>query len=277
MAISGSTGGLGKALCAHMAALGVARLILLDRNAGKAEALKNALTAAHPDLCVEFVLTDLADMHSVENAAKTLETQPIDALILNAGAYSIPRHTCDTGYDNVYQINFISPYFLARTLIPEIRKKGGKIVAVSSIAHDYSKIDENDVDFRTREKSSSVYGNAKRFLTYSLMPLEDVNITHPGITLTNITAHYPEYIFKLIKRPMKIIFMSPEKASLCILAGLFSSTPASEESWIGPKFWGIWGLPCKRPLSTATQEEKDSICAIADNIFNELSEIGETL
>ncbi|MBO5842245.1 MAG: KR domain-containing protein, partial [Clostridia bacterium] len=44
VAISGSTGGLGKALCAHMAALGVARLILLDRNAGKAEALKNALT-----------------------------------------------------------------------------------------------------------------------------------------------------------------------------------------------------------------------------------------
>ena len=35
VAISGSTGGLGKALCAHMAVLGVARLILLDRNASK--------------------------------------------------------------------------------------------------------------------------------------------------------------------------------------------------------------------------------------------------
>ena len=50
VAISGSTGGLGQALCEQLACLGAARLILLDRNASKAEALKNALTAAQPDL-----------------------------------------------------------------------------------------------------------------------------------------------------------------------------------------------------------------------------------
>ena len=107
--ISGSTGGLGSVLCARLAELGAGRLILLDRNASKAEALKSALMQRHPDLSVEIVLTDLADMHSVENAAKTLETQPIDALILNAGAYAVPRFITSSGYDNVFQINFAAP------------------------------------------------------------------------------------------------------------------------------------------------------------------------
>ena len=65
VAISGSTGGLGKALCEHLARLGAERLILLDRNAGKAETLKSVLQAQYPALQVCIILTDLADMQSV--------------------------------------------------------------------------------------------------------------------------------------------------------------------------------------------------------------------
>ena len=48
--------------------------------------------------------------------------------------------------------------------MPGIEARGGRIVAVSSIAHNYSEIDERDVDFSTRRKASIVYGNAKRYL-----------------------------------------------------------------------------------------------------------------
>lgn len=274
VAISGATGGIGNHLCRHLALLG-ASLILMDRNRKKSRLLGKRLREEFPGISISYIKLDLERMDTVKRAADQLLTNTPDFIIFNAGAYHIPRHVCSTGYENVFQINFVAPYFLARTLLPAIQKKDGKIVVVSSIAHDYSAIDENDIDFRTREKSSLVYGNAKRFLTYALVGHDNVNITHPGITLTNITAHYPKLIFALIKHPMKVIFMSPEKASLSILTGLFSTTTSKNESWIGPRLGGIWGMPCRRPLYTASQEEKDKIRAIADDIFNNLSENGE--
>ena len=45
---------------------------------------------------------------------------------------------------------------------PEMRKKGGHVMAVGSIAHRYHKTDSKDVDFRTHGAASAVYGNAKR-------------------------------------------------------------------------------------------------------------------
>lgn len=275
VAISGSTGGLGKALCAHMAALGVARLILLDRNACKAEALQNALTQRYPDLCVDIVLTDLADMHSVENAAKALETQPIDALILNAGAYAVPRYITSSGYDNVFQINFAAPYYLVRRLAPHLASRGGKVVIVGSIAHNYSETDPSDVDFRTRKKASLVYGNAKRYLMFAAPEAAEragleLAVTHPGIAVTGITAHYPKWLYALIKYPMKVIFMKPRRASLSILRGLFETPPTG--SWIGPRVFDVWGLPRVSRLTTCDEREKAFICARSERIYRDLRE-----
>lgn len=274
VAVSGSTGGIGRQLCRHLASLG-ASLILLDRSRSRSEALGEQLKQEFPSLCVSYITLDLENMESVKNAATQLLSDVPDYLVLNAGAYHIPRHICDTGYENVFQINFISPYFLARTLLPAIREKGGRVVAVGSIAHNYSRTDANDVDFRTRKKSSLTYGNAKRYLTYSLLALGDgVSITHPGITLTNITAHYPKLIFALIKHPMKVIFMSPRKASLSILAGLFD-TDSEGFYWTGPRGFGVWGYPEKKQLRTADSGEIASICSVADGIFQKIAEQGE--
>ena len=87
----------------------------------------------------------------------------------------------------------------------------GKIVVVSSVAYNYSTIDENDIDFSTRKKASKVYGNSKRFLTFALMELLQnshckLSIVHPGITLTQMTNHYPKYINWLVKFGIKILF-----------------------------------------------------------------------
>ncbi len=265
--ISGSTGGLGRELCYHLATLG-ADLVLLDRNREKSTALAEELEAIFDDISISLVTADMSDMGSVRRAADELLEYDIDYLILNAGAYSIPRHTCDTGYDNVFQINFISPYYLARKLLPGIKENGGRIVAVSSIAHNYSKIDVRDVDFSTRTKASLVYGNAKRYLTYSLFALdgESISVTHPGISFTGITNHYPPALFALIKLPMKIIFMKPDKACLSVLAGLFTDCRAGQ--WIGPWLFDIWGNPMKKRLNTADSSEAKKIAKIAEEIYN---------
>lgn len=267
VAISGSTGGLGRELCFYLVSLG-AELVLVDRNSERSLALAEELKKANPTSTVSHIRADMADMESVRVAADRLEDMRIDYLILNAGAYSIPRHKCDTGYDNVFQINFISPYYLARRLLSGIERRGGKIVAVGSIAHNYSKIDESDVDFSTRKQASKVYGNAKRFLTYGLFALNSpaVSVTHPGISFTGITNHYPKLIFALIKHPMKIIFPHPRVACLSILKGLFTDCKSGE--WIGPSLFDVWGLPRKKPLRTATLKEREKIARIAEEIYN---------
>jgi len=269
VAISGATGGIGRELCAHLCELG-ASLLLLDRNEEKSQALRDTLKTRFPLVNIEGLRLDLEDMSTVKAVADTLSEAPPDYLILNAGAYSIPRHKCETGYDNVYQINFVSPYYLARRLLPLIEVRGGKVVAVGSIAHDYSHIDKTDIDFSSRAAASKVYGNAKRYLMYALLGLgsPSISVTHPGITLTGITAHYPKVIFAMIKYPMKVIFMKPRKASLCILAGIFEESGTSE--WIGPRLFGVWGIPRKKRLLTASSDERREICGIADKIYSEL-------
>lgn len=271
VAVSGATGGIGTALCDYLAHLG-ADLVCLDRNFDKSNKLIADLRAKYPNLSAKHITIDLENFSSVVAAVEQLKHLDVDYLILNAGAYKIPRHKCDTGYDNVFQINFVSPYYLARELAPQIKERSGRVVAVSSIAHNYSKIDVSDVDFSTRAASSLVYGNAKRFLTLSLyVHLKGKNIlsiVHPGITLTNITAHFPKIIFSIIKYPMKIIFMSPKMASLSVLSGLFNNTETGE--WIGPKLFNIWGFPRKKQLKTFTYCELMRANDLADKIYDNL-------
>lgn len=276
VAVSGATGGIGGALCRHLVELG-ARLILLDRNSEKSLALIARLQEEYPTLTAEHIRLDLEDVASVDAAARQLETRAVDALILNAGAYHIPRHTCATGYNNVFQINFVSPYYLARRLLPRLRERGGRVIAVGSIAHTYSKTDAADVDFSTRRASNKVYGNAKRLLMFALYGLcgdGGVAVTHPGITLTNITAHYPKLIFALIKHPMKVLFMSPKRASLSILRGLFED--CGENEWIGPRVFDVWGLPKKNRLHTVDAAEAAHIRAVADDVYAKMNTVINT-
>lgn len=270
VAITGSTGGIGVELCRYIAGLG-ANLILLDRNAKRSEANKQSLEAAFPSTSITCVNIDLEDMESVKNATQNIKEMNIDVFIHNAGAYSIPRHQCSTGYDNVFQINFASPYYIIRELLPNFQKNRGRVIVVGSIAHNYSHINPVDIDFSNVSAASKVYGNAKRYLMFSLYELfkneQDVSlaITHPGITFTNITAHYPKVIFAIIKHPMKVIFMKPKTAALSILNGLFENT--EYHTWLGPKIFDIWGLPSKKSLKTCPQSESEQIAKIAESVY----------
>ena len=270
VAISGATGGIGQELCRHLASL-EAELLLLDRNSERSNAWIEKLKGEFPTLNARHLRLDLADFDTVRSVTEELQKSTPDYLIFNAGAYHVPRYTTSVGHDNVFQINFLAPYYMVRTLLPTIKERNGRIVAVGSIAHNYSHIDLDDIEFLTRKESSKVYGNAKRFLMFSLFGLDEsetVAVAHPGITLTNITAHYPKVIYALIKHPMKVIFMSPRRASLSILAAMVQDTKKNE--WFGPSLFDIWGLPKKKLLKTCPEDEGAEICRVAEKIFADL-------
>lgn len=273
IALTGSTGGIGKELCKHFLSLG-AKLVLVDRNPIKAQSLEQELKSEFSSAEIARVEADLEDINSVKTACGELVALDIDVFVHNAGAYSIPRHKCSTGYDNVFQINFISPYYMIMELLPHLRTKNGTVAVMGSIAHRYSATDANDIDFSLRKQASLVYGNAKRYLMFALDELfkyEDkvsLAIVHPGITFTNITAHYPKLIFAVIKHPMKVIFMKPKKAALCVIKGI--SSPSGCGYWIGPRFFDVWGSPKKKKLNSCTSNEQERIYEIAKIIYSQI-------
>ena len=268
IAITGSTGGLGEWISMHLARLN-ANLIFLNRNLVKSIALENKIKSIYPNTNIQHIEIDLSDMKSVNKAITKLNIIPIDILILNAGVYNVPVYKMDNGHNNIFHINFLSQYHLAKELLPTLSKsKYGKVVALGSIAHNYSKLDIKDIDFSTRTKSSLIYGNSKRFLMASLQELlkdhtVKLSLVHPGITLTNMTNHYPKWINWLVKFGIKCLFPSPKVASLSIIKGIFDTTEYN--TWIGPRIFTIWGKPKKKTLKTIPESEK--IYEITKNII----------
>lgn len=260
VALTGSTGGIGRELSRLLARLG-ARLVLVDRNSEKANALKTQILEKYPETEITLVRADLESENSVASACSKLEGIGIDVFIHNAGAYSIPRKICSSGYLNIFQINFLSPYYMINRLLPHLRARKGHVVVVGSIAHGYSISDKNNIDFKNVRADSRVYGNAKRYLMTALPILfekeENVSlaVTHPGIAFTNITAHYPPWLFSVIKYPMKIIFHKPVVGALSVLKGVFCQTGKGE--WLGPTVFSVWGRPSRQRYYISEQESAE--------------------
>ena len=271
IAITGSTGGLAKQLISSLAPLN-ANFILLNRNKEKTQQQINYLKDKHPNIAIEYIECNLADFESVKNATTILKSKHIDILYLAAGAYNIPRLKTKQ-YDNIFQINFVSHYYMVKELLPQLNSFNGKIIAVSSISYNYSKIDENDIDFSKQKKASKVYGNSKRFLTFSLHELMQnqtatLAIVHPGITLTSMTNHYPKYINWLVKIIIKLMFPSTKKASLSLVNGVFATTEF--QTWIGPRIFNNWGFPKKQKINNIKNQEIKKIFNTAENIYKKL-------
>lgn len=261
VAITGSTGGLGEQVCFHLASLG-ANFIFLNRNLDKSKSLEEKIREKFSSCQIEHIQVDMEDRNSVKDCSFALADRNVDVLILNAGTYKIPRKRVGE-FDNIFQINFLSPYTLAKKCLETNNEV--KIVAVGSIAHKGVRLNEKDIALLNCKKDVKLYGNAKRFLMFSLHELmkgESVAIAHPGITFTNITSHYPKFLVPIIKFFMKIIFSSTKKASLSIVKGVFDDCEYG--SWIGPRVFDIWGKPKHKKLKTFCKEEAEKMFKIAN-------------
>lgn len=263
IAITGASGGLGEQTCLHLAKMG-ANFILLNRNLEKSKVLEEKIKNKWPQCEVKHIQVDLEDVQSVKEASKELNKYCPDVLILNAGAYKLQRKK-QGEVDNIFLINFLSQYVLAKNCYEE--NPNMKVVAVGSIAHKGVRLNEKDIALLNCKKQVKVYGNSKRFLMFALMELfkDNLSIVHPGITFTNITAQYPKILLPFIKFFMKLIFPSTKKASLNIVSGVFEKCKYGY--WIGPKYFDIWGKPKLKKLKTFSQQESQKIFEIAERLY----------
>ena len=263
VAITGSTGGILSKVCIQLV-LDNYDLVLINRNYAKTIEQRTELLKLN-NVDIDIIVADMSKMKDVKKVSNELKYRKIDYMILSSAIYNVPIEKLDTGYNNVFQVNFLSPYYLINKLID----KDMKFIIVGSVAYKYQSIDINDIDLSNSKKQTHIYGNSKRYLMFSLMDNNKVTIAHPGITLTNLTNHYPRWINWLVKIGIKLLFPSNKKASRNILYALNHETMNNE--WIGPSIFNIWGKPKIKKIQI-DEKEKQKIKENAYNIYKKLEE-----
>ena len=273
--LTGSTGGLGQEIANFLGMLN-ANIILADRDFEKSSKLKEKLLKKY-NISVKQIKLDLQNLDSVTNFITEVKKQNIDAIIHNAGVYNLPTND-EQNYYTINKVNYLMPYYITKSLLPELKKSSlARVVVVGSIAYEYAKFNPCDPEYLMCKKPNKIYGNSKRCLIYSIFELfkneksVKLSIVQPGVTPTNITRHFPKFVRGIIKLPMKMVFNSPKKSSLCVIKGLFEDLNYNE--WIGPKYFGVWGEPKKSSLKQISNEEILQIFQDAEENYNLIEKI----
>jgi len=138
--ISGGAGGCGAAAARLFAAEGAA-VGIIDRDAGRGEALAAELGAA--GCRVVFAQADVAVAADVTSAVATVTAAlgPVNVLFNHAGTITIKPflETTEADWDELFAINVKSMYLMTRAVLPQMLAAGkGSIVCTSSISAVYA-------------------------------------------------------------------------------------------------------------------------------------------
>lgn len=216
--ITGATDGIGKAT-----AIGLAkkqfRIVLLARNAVKAEAVKKEIIMISGNNDVDYLLCDLSSQQQVRQLARefTKKYNHLDVLINNAGVFIPKREVSVDGIEKTLATNYLSHFLLTFLLLDSLKKsKQGRIVNVAS-KHFGIKLNLNDFQL---SKSYSVFGAMGRTKLALVMFTKElskrligtnvtVNSIHPGIVKTPLIKKLPG----IIQFFLNLFGISPEKGA----------------------------------------------------------------
>lgn len=132
------------------------------------------------------------------------EESKIDILINNAGLMGVDRTLTEDGLEMHMAVNHYGHFLLTNLLLDRIKSTpNSRIVAVSSLAHDYCDFDKSKVENKFSEKYSAfdVYGYSKFANVLFANELArrlgsntvTVNSLHPGAIFTEIGRNFKFY------------------------------------------------------------------------------------
>ncbi|MCC6525776.1 MAG: SDR family NAD(P)-dependent oxidoreductase [Polyangiaceae bacterium] len=194
--VTGATDGIGRETARVLAARG-ARVVLHGRSASKLAATREAIEQATGRRLPEPVLCDLASLAAVRELAAALAAQPERPTVLlhNAGVYMRRFATSPDGFELTMAVNHLAPFLLTHLLLGSAGQTIGRVVNVSSVAHQRGAVDPDDVGLVRR--SFEPYGHyAASKLANVLFTVElarrvrargvAVNALHPGVVSTKL-------------------------------------------------------------------------------------------
>ncbi|GAB3681384.1 3-oxoacyl-ACP reductase FabG [Actinocorallia lasiicapitis] len=191
--VTGGAGGIGRAICTDLAALG-AQVLIADLDAESAAAFARTL----PD--ASALAVDLGDPGSITALAEA--AGPVDVLVHNAGV-SIVEPFVDSSpahWDLMWRINLRAPMQLTQALLPGMTARGwGRLVFVSS---DGARAGSGGEGAYAATKSG-LFGLAKTLAREAARGNVTSNVVCPGPTDTpmvrQVAEQHPGLLDKLAK------------------------------------------------------------------------------
>jgi NAD(P)-dependent dehydrogenase (short-subunit alcohol dehydrogenase family) len=242
--ITGSNTGIGYHMAYGLASKG-ANVVMACRNLEKASDSRNKILKDFPKANIKLYQLDLADLDNIKYFANKFinENDKLDILINNAGVMIPPYSKTKNNFELQFGTNHLGHFALTGLLLPLLEKNdNGRIITVSSIAHNPGIIDFNDLN--SERKKYSKWGSYSQSKISNLcFAIElDRRLKAGGFSTISLASH-PGYSntelqrYSILWRILNVFFaMSAKKGAE---ATLFAATNQIATEYI---YWGPTGI-----------------------------------
>ncbi len=224
--VTGATSGIGEVTARELGRMG-ATVVIHGRNQAKGEATLANLRAAVPGGTFDLLLADFAALGQVRRmAAEFLERYPrLDVLVNNAGLYLASRQVSEDGYEMTFAVNHLAPFLLTNLLLERIIASApARIVNVSSVAHNFARMNFADLQAERGYNSLQAYNQSKLaniMFTYSLAErLKGSGVTanclHPGGVASNFAGNNGGWFGLMLKLSRPFLISAEQGAQTSI-------------------------------------------------------------
>lgn len=201
--VTGVTSGLGGETARALAASD-ATVILTARDGDAAAVVADGIREVVPGAELLVTALDLANLASIRAAAESLDGQPIDLLVNNAGVMYTPFERTADGFELQFGTNHLGHFLLTTLLLPNLTTAAersattSRVVTVSSDAHRAHAVDLADPNFLDRPYDKFVaYAQSKAANVLMTVELQkryaDSGIqsyaVHPGVCATGLSRY----------------------------------------------------------------------------------------
>lgn len=278
--VTGANAGLGYETTLALAKK-EAKVVMACRNASKAGKAKQEILGKAPKAKLEIMTLDLSSLKSVhafaDNFLKTHKR--LDVLINNAGVMTPPYSTTEDNFELQMGANYFGHFVLTGLLLDVLNNTtGARIVMLSSKAHEYGKINFDNLN---AEKTYSKMGAYSQSKLACLMHAQELNrrllvagsktiavAAHPGGSKTDLTRHIPKALYYIMYPILPLITHKPDKAVLPQLMAALD-TDVQGGDYFGPTgFSDMKGKPGKVKAKPHAYDE---------NVAKKLFDVAEKL
>lgn len=191
--VTAATSSFGKAISVHLASEGY-NLVLVGRNQGKLNNLKNEILTTHKNSNIITVLLDFSDIKKIKPSLDLVPSN-LEGVILIGPRPELSQNDIPSPaeWTKAFKETFIAPLESLKFLIPRIKNNGSIVVISGSTSKDYLKAYPNTNIIRLAWS-----GEIKNIMYFVASRRIRVNAISPGPILTShhfakITADASKY------------------------------------------------------------------------------------
>ena len=264
--ITGGNAGLGYE-AALMLAEKNADVVIACRNIAKAKKAAGEIGRVGSGK-VDWVTLDLSSLDSVRAAAADIRKRydRLDAVVNNAGVMQTPETRTGDGFELQLATNHLGHFLFNGLILDLVEKAGGRIVAVSSIAHKRGRIYLDDLMLTKGYGPTRAYCQSKlanlmfAFELDRRLKAAGSNVSalacHPGYTATNLQVVGPKGVLRMFYRVTNRLFGQTAKQGAVPLVLAAAGTEAKPGAYYGPTGPGdAWGPITDSPVTAAALDQ----------------------